>query len=327
MQVTLYQRRPQGANFSIERLFAEIRKALPVDIHTNVAICRFESKGVWRRMYNIVEAVFRQGDVNHVTGDVHFLDFLLVRKRTILTIHDLVSVHRLRGIRKQLFFFLWYWLPVKRAKIVTVISESTKVDLLDHMSISNQKTRVVHNCVSPDFVLFPGVFNAIKPVILQVGTKPNKNLQRVAEALQGVPCHLHIIGKLPDQDARLLQLHEVDYSSVSGITNAELLEEYRCCDLLLFASTFEGFGLPIIEAQATGRPVITSNLLSMAEVAGASACLVNPFDVQSIRAGVIKIIQDSSYREGLIESGLENVKRFRAEAIAAQYADIYRELA
>ena len=327
MRVTLYQRRPQGANYSVERLFTDVRTSFPPGIDARVAVCRFPSRGIWRRIYDAIEAVFRQGEVNHITGDVHFLALLLHRKKTVLTILDLVSVHRLQGIRRSLFLFLWYRWPMKRSAMVTVISEATKEDLLRHVSVPPQKIRVVHCCVSDDFIYIQRIFNETKPVILQVGTKPNKNLQRVAEALRGVPCHLRIIGELPDQDARLLQLHEVDYSSVSGITDAELLEEYRRCDLLMFASTFEGFGLPIIEAQATGRPVITSDLPSMAEVAGGSACLADPFDVQSIRAGVIKIINDSRYRGNLIELGLENVKRFRAEAIAAQYADIYRELA
>lgn len=327
MRVTLYQRRPQEANFSIERLFAEICRSFPREINIKVAICRFASRGFWPRLYNIIEAVFHQGEVNHITGDVHFICFLLPRKRTVLTIHDLVSVHRLRGGRRRLFLFLWYWLPIKRAEVITVVSESTKADLLNHISVPYQKIRVVHNCVSKDFIWTPRIFQATKPVILQVGTKPNKNLDRVAEALQGVPCHLRVIGSIPAPTAERLQRHGIDYSSVSGIADAELLEEYRQCDLLLFASTFEGFGMPILEAQATGRPVVTSNLSSMAEVAGTSACLVDPFDVQSIRAGVVKLIQDSGYREGLIEAGLENVKRFRPEAIAAQYADIYRELA
>ena len=97
-------------------------------------------------------------------------------------------------------------------------------------------------------------------------------------------------------------------------------------DLLVFVSTYEGFGLPILEAQATGRPVITSNVLSMPEVAGDSACLVDPFDVSSIRKGILKVINDPAYREKLIKRGFENVKRFQPDKIAEQYADIYRGL-
>jgi len=96
--------------------------------------------------------------------------------------------------------------------------------------------------------------------------------------------------------------------------------------MLVFASTYEGFGLPIVEAQATGRPVVTSNILSMPEVAGGAACLVDPFNVASIREGIAKVIQDSSYREYLVRLGFENVKRFQPENIAKNYLDIYTNI-
>ena len=103
MRVTFFQRRPQGANFSIERLFRDIRAALPPGTDAKVAVSRFPSRGLFRRMYNVVEAAFRQEDVNHVTGDVHYLTYLLDKNRTLLTVHDLVSLHRLQGWRKRVY--------------------------------------------------------------------------------------------------------------------------------------------------------------------------------------------------------------------------------
>ncbi|PKN45919.1 MAG: hypothetical protein CVU63_08220, partial [Deltaproteobacteria bacterium HGW-Deltaproteobacteria-20] len=71
LRVTHYQRRPNPTDFSIERLFDDIRDSLPAGIHVRKAVCRFRSRGLLPRLYNIVEAPFRQGDVNHITGDVH----------------------------------------------------------------------------------------------------------------------------------------------------------------------------------------------------------------------------------------------------------------
>jgi len=105
------------------------------------------------------------------------------------------------------------------------------------------------------------------------------------------------------------------------------LAAYRECDLVVFASSYEGFGLPILEANATGRPVVTSNVCSMPEVAGGAACLVDPFDVASIRAGVNRVLSDPAYRESLIVAGFENAKRFGAARIARAYADVYTNLA
>ncbi|MHB1326349.1 MAG: glycosyltransferase family 4 protein [Thermoleophilia bacterium] len=326
MRVTFYHRRPQGANFSVERLFADVRRALPKSIDANLAVSRFASRGFFRRIYNVIEAAFRQGDVNHITGDVHFLALLLRKKRTLLTILDLVSVHRLKGWRRAMVLFFWYWLPIKRAAVVSVISESTKKDLLRHIKVDPRKVRVVHCPVSADFQPVAREFNAAKPVVLQIGTGSNKNVERVAQALQGIPCHLRVIGDLDEDQLAVLRQCGVDYSSVSNIPNEQVVDEYRQCDMLVFASTCEGFGLPIVEAQATGRPIVTSNILSMPEVAADAACLVDPFDISSIREGILKIINDPAYREKLVRRGFENVERFQPGQVAQEYAAIYKEL-
>jgi glycosyltransferase involved in cell wall biosynthesis len=104
------------------------------------------------------------------------------------------------------------------------------------------------------------------------------------------------------------------------------VKAYVDSDLLLFPSTYEGFGMPILEAQATGRAVVTSDVASMPYVAGDAACLVNPFSVDSIREGVLKVITEASYRDDLVAKGLENVYRFRPEVIVNSYFDLYREI-
>jgi glycosyltransferase involved in cell wall biosynthesis len=279
------------------------------------------------RIANLRAAAAHQAQVNHVTGDVHYLALGLNGRRTLLTIHDCVSLERLRGFKRAVFRWLWYSLPVRRAAMVTVISESTRRELLRHVRCDPAKVRVVHNCVSSDFVRQDKPFNVRKPVVLQVGTGISKNLLRAAEALTSLSCHLKIIGQLGPEQSAALRRHRIEFSNIERASDAEMVQAYRDCDLLLFVSTYEGFGLPIVEAQAMGRPVITSQLLSMPEVAGDAACLVNPFETVSIREGVNKVIQDADYRECLVRAGFENVKRFAPKTIAAQYAAIYEELA
>ncbi len=326
MRITYYHRRPKVGYDSIERIFRQVRRALPGGVVATVASSKFISEGLGRRLYNILEAPFRQGDVNHITGDVHYLAYFLRKRKTILTIHDCGNLTQLRGIRRSLYRFLWFRLPMARSAKVTVISHSTRQELVKHMCCDEDSIEVVPDCIPDDFQVSPYTFNSVQPRILQVGTGRHKNLIMVAQALAGIPCHLRIIGELSAEQTEALSAYGIDYSSAANLGDNELVAEYRDCDMLVFASTHEGFGLPILEAQATGRPLVTSNLMSMPEVAGKGAILVDPYDAVSVRDGIKEVIASISTREQLIADGLENIQRFTPEIIADHYFQLYKQM-
>jgi len=326
-KVVYFHRKPrQFGNFSIEILFEGIRRYLPVFIKPILAVARFESKGFFPRLFIAVEAAFRQGDINHVTGDVHFLTLLLRKRKTVLTIHDCAFMEHPSAVARLLLRWFWLKLPVARAAVITTVSQATKDQLLRFVHCNPHKVVVIYNFISPHFQPKPKPFPDRMPVLLQIGTAPNKNLERLAQALQGIACRLHIVGKLSDAQRQHLAYYQIHFTNASNLSEQELRACYEECDLVTFVSTYEGFGLPILEAQSVGRPVITSRLLSMPEVAGDAACLVDPFNVAQIREGILKIIQDTGYREKLISNGFENVKRFQPQTIAGQYVAVYEQL-
>lgn len=326
MQITYFYRADVGG-VSIERLFADVRGAMAPEVEQRVWRARFGGTNPWKMLRNCLSARRAQGQINHITGDIHYLSIFLSPGRTVLTIHDCAGFERLHGWRRKLFSWLWYQWPVHRAAVVTVISESARRELLRHVACDPAKIRVVENCISPTFHHVPKTFNADKPVILQVGVGWNKNLPRVVEALRGISCHLRVIGPVSDAVRQVLETSGLEYSLAGRVSDEQLVREYEACDMLVFASLYEGFGLPIAEAQTVGRPVVTSDRLSMPEVAGPNgACLVDPYEVEAIRRGVLQVIQDHEYRAGLVEAGLQNARRFDANRTASEYLRIYHEI-
>jgi len=316
----------QFTAYGVEGLYSDVRAHVPIDIKVSTCVSRFPSRGFFRRLYDVVRARRCQGDVNHVTGDIHFLTYLLAKSRTVLTILDCGTLERLRGFRRWLLWLLWYWLPEKRCTTIVVISEATRQQVLRYLDCDEEKVKVIHCNVSNEFRAAPQAFNQSSPRLLLVGTTANKNIERTAQAVRGLKCQLVIIGQLSKPQLAALQSNGVDYENHVDISREALVEQYRRCDMVVFASTYEGFGLPIVEGNAVGRPVVTGNITSMPEVAGDAACLVDPFDVANIRAGILRVMEDAVYREHLVERGFENVKRFRIEAVAGQYAELYRKV-
>lgn len=284
----------------------------------------YSNTGTLNKLRNILWLFRVEGNI-HVTGDVYYA-ILLSRQRFIATIHDIGVLSEVSRLKKWIIKFFWFDIPAKKAKKLIFVSNHARNDFLTRVKAEISKTRVIYNPLPEGFQYLPRTFNTQNPVILHLGTKTNKNLIRLCEALNGIPCTLIVVGKLNEFQTKSLEENKIDFKNKFNVSDEEIKDLYLSSDMLCFVSTHEGFGMPIIEAQAIGRPVITSNISSMPEIAGTGACLVDPYDVMEIRRSVLKVIRDGNYREELIKSGLENVKRFDPNVIAGQYLEVYTEV-
>lgn len=327
LPVTLLMRAPQERSFSIEAVFETVCGHLPEDIDASVITSDQPSWGLLPRLRAIWQArqASKGARVVHMTGDAHFMLLLTGRRRSILTVHDCEFLERSSGLKRFVLWLFWIRLPVWRAGAITVVSEASKVQLLRWLRVNPDRIEVIENPLSKTMPQVDKPFGG-RPNLLMIGTGPHKNIDRVAKALSGLPVTLTVIGRLPeDRQARLQQYLELMVRH--DLTDAELAQAYADSDILMFPSLSEGFGLPIIEAQSVGRPVITSDRAPMSDVAGEAALKVDPEDEIALRTAVERLIADAPLRESLREAGFENAKRFAPERAAHAYAALYRRMA
>ncbi|MEY3739944.1 MAG: hypothetical protein RLZZ192_620, partial [Pseudomonadota bacterium] len=328
IKISFFIRKPHpGYNYSIERLFDAVIASLPADRYVvRVHFCPFEGRGLLRRLALILWAACLQSDVNHVTGDINFLGLMMRRSRTLLTITDSASMERLGAWKRWFYRIFWLQLPIMRAGHVAVISDATLNETMNYVRMDPAKVSVIPCCTPRGILAKPRPFLASRPRILAVGTHPNKNLPRIIEALAGLPCVLVIVGVLSESQQEIIMRSGLEVENHVHLDDAEITLQYQNADIVVFVSTYEGFGLPILEGQAAGRPVIVSRVSPMKEVAGAGACLVDPESVEEIREAVMRVINDSQYRAGLVRVGFENTRAYSPEIIARKYASVYESL-
>ena len=323
------KKRPLG-NFSIENSFAEVMRAWP-DVNKPQWIeANDYSEGLFKRLNIIRDARKVQTDILHITGDIHFAALAWPkwrkgRPKLVLTIHDLGFL--IESSRLKLWIIRKFWIhwPLRCVDHLLVVSSATKRSVLEQVPWFDQsKVSVVPTVIPAHFRRRTRIPQNTKTVALHIGLAKNKNLIGHAKAINGLDIHLRIIGEPSKHDHKILHEHCIEYSWTSRLNDDEMQAEYANADILLFASTLEGFGMPILEAQVVGVPVITSNISPMKEIAGNGAILVDPNDPQSIRFGVKRLMEDRALAAELIST--TNPSRFNATISARSLSVLYSQL-
>lgn len=261
-------------------------------------------------------------DIIHIIGSEHYLLPFISKKKSIITVHDIGFFTNENRLLKKIWKYIMFILPLNLAKIKVFISEKSKNECSTYL-INRNNLKVIPDCVEDNYMYKDNII-LNKPKILQIGTKQNKNITRVIQAIKGLNIHYRIIGKLDENTLKQLESNKIDFSNAYNLTDEEILNEYYNCNIVSFPSLYEGFGMPIIEGQATGRIVVTSDLPPMNQIANQdSAILVNPYDINSIKEGFIKAMNIS---QTMIEAGLANAYKYSAKNVSLQYIDLYKSL-
>lgn len=322
MRKVIFIQRNKLAGFSIDKVSRPIIENIDHKEELTVPNRGASLKDIYNNLKYVLKHKNKEA-IHHITGDVHYCLLALMGYRTVLTIHDTVGLdfNSRKGLKYYIIKLLWYTIPLKIADRVVCISEETKQYVQKYTK--RKDIIVIHNSVDSKIKHIPGR-NFIKEFrALIIGTKQNKNLERILKALSNLECVVTIIGKLnPDQQKLICDLH-IKYINKYNLSDDELRNEYYECDLVIFCSLFEGFGMPLLEANKAGRPVLCSNIPVLKEVGGDAALYVDPYSVDEIRSGIERICNDSQLRQSLISKGLKNAEAHDISSIIKRWNDVY----
>ncbi len=286
-------------------------------------------------------------DVYHAP---HYVLPAAVPCRSVVTIHDCIHLmfpQYLPNKAAYAYARASMWTAVKRSNCILTVSEASKRDILHFFNVPPEKIVVVYNAIDDHFWLTPPEEEVARvreryqldhQFVLYVGNiKPHKNLVRLIEAFDELrrtgfdDLKLLIIG---DEISKLPALRRAVHSHklhkqvrfLGYVSDGTLRILYRLASLFVFPSLYEGFGLPPLEAMASGTPVVTSNQSSLPEVTGDAAVQVDPYDVASIVDGMRRVLSDPVLAAELRRRGPARAREFSWARSVEKTRRVYDEV-
>lgn len=276
-------------------------------------------------------------------------DALFVPAHTVPLCHPKRTVVTMHGLEYEFcpgayaWFERWYmrlsirfscWVASK----IIAVSENTKRDLVRMYAVPEEKIQVIYEGYEGDAEYRtesnPNIkIRNDKPYLLFIGRlEERKNIVRIIETFEilkeryALPHQLVLAGK-PGYGYEKIRSriraakYHADIRELGYVSEEEKWELLRGADIFLFPTLYEGFGIPVLEAQSVGVPVITSDTSSLPEVGGEGAGYVDPLSAESIAEGVSRILSDTAFRDGILEKAYKNTGRFSWKACAEAIAD------
>ncbi len=255
-----------------------------------------------------------------------------------VTVHDFIyfisKPETIRGICLKWVHCRQIARALKRADYIICVSNNTRHDLIKFFpGISREKLHVIHNGVSDDFCMLHDLEFSQLPYpknsfALFVGSRSRyKNFGLAVEAVALTNLSLVVVGKELDGDEQAFIdkfLPAGRYKCLKGISNASLNQLYNGAFCLLYISSYEGFGIPVIEAQRAGCPVIAYNASSIPEIIGETPLLINELSAQSIQ-NCLNRLQNNEFRSRIILNGIRNAENFSWDKSYSRIKQLYLE--
>jgi len=283
-------------------------------------------------------------DLYHAT---HYVLPAVLRSRVVVTIHDIIHLLYPEFLPSRLAFFYARRMihhSLTRGDRIIAVSQNTRADLMQQFAVDGRKIEVIYNGVEDVFrrhlpeeeiESWLHRLGIVRPYLLFVGNpKPHKNLDTVVQAyararqLAPFDAPLICVGSRAGSEFKIRQRAEHlglgDQVRLLGHVAQEALPAiYQGAALFLYPTLYEGFGLPVVEAMASGVAVVTSNTSALKEIAQGYAHLVDPLDIPAMAKAIAQCMADAEHRDALARLGLRRAQDFRWEQTARQTLGAY----
>lgn len=281
-------------------------------------------------------------DLLHSTSFI--IPFNIRHIPSVVTVHDMFHELFKNTIRpvNRMYYNIFFNRSIRKSDFIIADSENTKIDIEKILKIKSDKIKTVHLGLSKVFEDFIETdekiveyqsMNLPEKYILYVGSlEPRKNIGKAIEAYNlikdKVEEKLVIVGARKWKVSSLVEIinknNLEDKVIFTGYVDEKILPlVYKKSTLFLFPSLYEGFGFPVIEAMSMEVPVVTSNNSSLAEIAGESAKLINPNNIDEMADAVIEILKNKDKKDKMVNNGQENLKLYKWEKTAKETLEAY----
>lgn len=321
-KILFLRKKIEGQN-SMEELAQSLKSKIPELEIVELPYYSTSLKGMFK---NGIFARKHKAEVNHIFSVTEGYLSLFVSGIKIITVHD-IYLKSLSILGQIVAYLFWLVIPSFFTNYYTCISKHTRSQFLNILPWVKKKTYVIYNPIKESFFKDYTPTKNPKTSILHIGTALHKNLSKVIEASKDLNCKLIIIGKLFPEQLELLKKYKIDYENSYDISTEQLLDLYHKSDIISFPSSQEGFGMIVVEANATRTPVIAGNIEVLREVGGEAAIFVNPNNSDEIKDAILCLITDPNFYQQMIERGLLNAQRFKLDNIAKEYSNLYKNKA
>lgn len=315
-------------------LFTYDKIKLPFSLKKNWSIVDYGgAKHKQIRYFTALPQILKKMKIEVFFGTRHYLPPFNSRIRYVALVHDLIPLRMPELFTKKHLqrFKIFTAICKHQADSYIAVSEATKADILDYMKIPEEKIQVIYEGAGTNFTPERDVA-AIKETMERFGiegdyllclstVEPRKNMLRTIQAYEQyvlkneLPYKLVIVGGKGWNNGEIYDY--VKEHNLSGnviftgyVSNEDVKNIYAGATVFIYASLYEGFGIPVLEAMQSGVPVITSNVSSMPEVAGDACILVDPYKIDEIKNAIIKVLDSKELQNEMREKGITQAKKF-----------------